>query len=458
MFPLKIKIQVYQQNGKTHYVDHSLIDPGMTVLEFIEEYESALSFTPPAFRGSGRNFSKSKISTTSSSSSSSSSSSFSQTSLPFSTVTSSLPNEWRSRMYCSGKLLHMTSTFDQILEDYKKTTPQVVPFFVIDMRPLFPFMKIAEFSDNENTVIIGEDKYKLLRLLSNCSVGGKLFSAIKIGDDDSLISRQQFVVKVCVKREQHLYNESKSRSEENPIREFAILQYLQQFQDRNIIPLYDIAEDQDIIYAVMRYCSNDFFTKIKASYETDGTQYLKERDVHNILHGIASGIHTLHNASVSHGDLSAENICLDGLQPYIIDFGMSKYIVSATKDNNNNNVQEHSRFHGKSAYLAPECKLGNLHNPVLADMWAFGCICFLSLTGHVFDTNLNDSIYCHFIDNSIKKWIAQATNDDLMLPVSDSFIDFLERILIPFEPSRRLLSSECLKHKFLTPNLELLNP
>ena len=94
-----------------------------------------------------------------------------------------------------------------------------------------------------------------------------------------------------------------------------------------------------------------------------------------ILIGIARGMMILHSFHVIHRDLKPENILLDSnFQPYITDFGLSKFY-----DPKNSMNQSNSDF-GTAAYMSPEVINSDKFN-TKADVYSFGIIMYEILSG-----------------------------------------------------------------------------
>ncbi|KAJ1276695.1 hypothetical protein BS78_05G234200 [Paspalum vaginatum] len=94
-----------------------------------------------------------------------------------------------------------------------------------------------------------------------------------------------------------------------------------------------------------------------------------------IIHGIAQGLHYLHEQRVVHMDLKPGNILLDsGMNPRISDFGTAKRLNDGDKE-----TTSHSLF-GTPAYMAPEYIYYGIVS-TKCDVYAFGVTVLETING-----------------------------------------------------------------------------
>ncbi|MBC7879216.1 MAG: serine/threonine-protein kinase [Anaerolineales bacterium] len=143
-----------------------------------------------------------------------------------------------------------------------------------------------------------------------------------------------------------------------------------QLEHSSIVPVYDVGEENDQPYFVMRYMSGGSLSeRIKAGLHT-------VEEAIKILEKIAPGMDEAHAKGIVHRDLKPSNILFDGKGvPYISDFGIAK-ITEAQAGGVTG-----SAIIGTPAYMAPEQATGEASIDGRADIYALGIILFEMLTG-----------------------------------------------------------------------------
>ena len=198
----------------------------------------------------------------------------------------------------------------------------------------------------------------------------------------------------------------------------------------NCIRLYDVYEDQFMMYIVMeKCCGGELFCKL----ETD--VIIKESTAANICKQMVEAIRYVHSVGVAHRDLKPENFLFadTSAEPplKLIDFGLSKI------------VQPHevlSEPCGTLHYVAPEVLRGAYN--VKADMWAVGVIIFLMLYGYYPFDGSSDEQVMRAIVQAEPRWNFARHH------VSEAAKDFM-RGLLDKDPSKRLSADHALEHRWL---------
>ena len=113
--------------------------------------------------------------------------------------------------------------------------------------------------------------------------------------------------------------------------------------------------------------------------------------VRNYMEQLIQAISAIHSADVCHRDLKLENIVLDstfGIK--VIDFGIS---CPLSGPQGNGFCKEEKV--GTLGYMAPEILLECKYQPAMADLFAFGVIIFIMVTGHLpfEEASINDKYY-----------------------------------------------------------------
>jgi serine/threonine protein kinase len=106
------------------------------------------------------------------------------------------------------------------------------------------------------------------------------------------------------------------------------------------------------------------------------------RRILTILRRLASTLAFVHRQGIVHGDLTPSNVLLRAAdEPVLIDFGLASLSETASPAKTRETAAHEHRTFGTLAYMAPEQIRGE---PVdaRADLYAFGCILYETLTGH----------------------------------------------------------------------------
>lgn len=135
------------------------------------------------------------------------------------------------------------------------------------------------------------------------------------------------------------------------------LRLCSRFNHPNIVKVYDIIYEPDIIMIVMEYAQNGDLQ----SLFNKGVHFAYEEQL-NITVQILDALAYLHKRGISHRDIKPENILFDeDMRPKLIDFGLSK--------ENSSSLQT---FCGTPLYIAPEIVKGESYDGKKSDMWALG--------------------------------------------------------------------------------------
>lgn len=155
-------------------------------------------------------------------------------------------------------------------------------------------------------------------------------------------------------------------------------------QHPNIIKLYDYYEDMDNMYMVMEYIKGrDLYDYLKYKNSRNTEERAKQ-----ISFSILKGLEYLDSMGILHRDLKLENIMMsdktDTAEPILIDFGLGAVLGPG---------QKASGSSGTVGYCAPEILTSNASYRGSCDMWGFGCITHVLLSGHLpFDSSDRDEL------------------------------------------------------------------
>ena len=143
-----------------------------------------------------------------------------------------------------------------------------------------------------------------------------------------------------------------------------------QLEHPAIVPVYDVGEENNQPYFVMRYMSGGSLSeRIKAK------TYSIEETV-RIIEQIAPGLDEAHSKGIIHRDLKPANILFSAKNiPLISDFGIAKFTQGDVSGN-----MTGSAIIGTPAYMAPEQASGDGIDG-RADIYALGVILYEMVTG-----------------------------------------------------------------------------
>lgn len=198
----------------------------------------------------------------------------------------------------------------------------------------------------------------------------------------------------------------------------------------HITRLLDVYETRRDVSLVMEYCpGGEVFARLKAR------GVYKESDAREVAKQMLLAINYLHLKGLAHRDLKLENFMYDSesddAKIKLIDFGFS----CLTKF-------KMSQACGSLSYAAPEV-LAQKGYTKQCDMWSFGVICFLLLSGY---SPFQGGPKQHTLQRIASgKYIMRA---ERWTPVSSAARDFVAALL-EVDPEKRLSSTAALEHKWL---------
>jgi serine/threonine-protein kinase len=150
----------------------------------------------------------------------------------------------------------------------------------------------------------------------------------------------------------------------------------------NVVQIFDLGEEQDVLYLAMEYVDGDSLSKLNRSCQKKGVT-IPTGVVLRVLADACAGLHEAHELKdaggeplgIVHRDISPHNILIStkGIVK-LIDFGIAKTDSGDAADT------ESGVLKGKIQYMAPEQALGRSVDR-RADVWAVGAILYHLLTG-----------------------------------------------------------------------------
>lgn len=185
-------------------------------------------------------------------------------------------------------------------------------------------------------------KYKVIKVLG---YGG--FAVVVLAEDSS--TKQQVAIKIIDRKE--ISKQNYIMYLENELRLSA------RFQHPNIVKVFEIIYEPDVINIVMEYLSNgDLQNLLEQNINFTIPEQLR------IAFEILQALKYLHERGICHRDIKPSNILFDAeFHPKLIDFGVSKEQSDYL-----------NTYCGTSFYMAPEVIKNLPYDGKKVDMWAFG--------------------------------------------------------------------------------------
>lgn len=216
----------------------------------------------------------------------------------------------------------------------------------------FP-VRIGDRLEMEVPAVFG--KYEIIRM-----IGSGSFSVVALVVHKP--TNNQFACKICSRKllmESHTFD----RFEQE-------VRLLQVMRHPNLVSLFEVVFDENLIYVVMEYCSNGELFQ----YIVDNRK-LPTDLVHRIFKQLVSAMVYIHSKDIAHRDLKPENILLDeNLNPKIADFGLC-HVATAN--------QLLKTPCGSPFYAPPEIILNEEYDGKAGDVWSLGVVLYTMATGTV---------------------------------------------------------------------------
>ncbi|KAA0547983.1 Stk1 family PASTA domain-containing Ser/Thr kinase [Bacillus sp. BGMRC 2118] len=139
----------------------------------------------------------------------------------------------------------------------------------------------------------------------------------------------------------------------------------------NIVSIYDVGEDEQILYIVMEYIDG---STLKQYIQKNGP--LSNEESVNIMLQLTSAINHAHENHIVHRDIKPQNILIDehGVVK-VTDFGIAVALSSTT-------ITQTNSFLGSVHYLSPEQARGGMATKK-SDIYSLGIVMFELITGRL---------------------------------------------------------------------------
>jgi Protein kinase domain len=145
-----------------------------------------------------------------------------------------------------------------------------------------------------------------------------------------------------------------------------------QIEHPNVIPVYDVGEDDGLLYISMRFVDGVDLGRLLAR---DGP--LESSRAAQLISQVAAALDAAHAHGLVHRDVKPGNILItDGGHVYLTDFGLTRRISDT------GGLTATGMFVGTLDYIAPE-QIEGRHVDARADIYALGCVVYELLSGTV---------------------------------------------------------------------------
>ena len=158
---------------------------------------------------------------------------------------------------------------------------------------------------------------------------------------------------------------------------------LAKFRHPGIVPIYDIREQEGLIYYVMPLISGPTLRTCLSRQ-----RQLSVADACRVGKDVLDALEHAHKAHIMHRDVKPENIIISGQGAVLVDFGVARAVEVAAGDR----VTAAGMTVGTAGYMSPEQATGALDLDYRTDLYAVGCVLFESLAGRPPFAHRNQSV------------------------------------------------------------------
>jgi serine/threonine protein kinase len=147
-----------------------------------------------------------------------------------------------------------------------------------------------------------------------------------------------------------------------------------QLSHPNIVPIYTVDEQQQLVFFVMAYISGDNLAK---RLHERGVLTIDE--TRKVLREVADALSYAHDRGVVHRDIKPDNILLDAVtgRPMVTDFGIAR----AMDSEGDSRLTATGMAIGTPAYMSPEQAAGEREIDGRSDLYSLGILGYQMLTG-----------------------------------------------------------------------------
>ena len=142
----------------------------------------------------------------------------------------------------------------------------------------------------------------------------------------------------------------------------------------NIVPIYTVDEQEQLVFFVMAYVSGDNLAK-----RLHERGVLTVDETRRVLREVADALAYAHDRGVVHRDIKPDNILLDAVtgRPMVTDFGIARAMDSS----GDSRLTATGMAIGTPAYMSPEQAAGDRQIDGRSDLYSLGVLGYQMLTG-----------------------------------------------------------------------------
>jgi predicted Ser/Thr protein kinase len=147
-----------------------------------------------------------------------------------------------------------------------------------------------------------------------------------------------------------------------------------QLSHPNIVPIYTVDEQEQLVFFVMAYVSGDNLAK---RLHERGVLTIDE--TRKVMREVADALAYAHDRGVVHRDIKPDNILLDAItgRPMVTDFGIARAMDSS----GDSRLTATGMAIGTPAYMSPEQAAGEREIDGRSDLYSLGILGYQMLTG-----------------------------------------------------------------------------
>ena len=147
-----------------------------------------------------------------------------------------------------------------------------------------------------------------------------------------------------------------------------------QLSHPNIVPIYTVDEQEQLVFFVMAYISGDNLAK-----RLHERGVLTVDETRKVMREVADALAYAHDRGVVHRDIKPDNILLDAVtgRPMVTDFGIARAMDSS----GDSRLTATGMAIGTPAYMSPEQAAGEREIDGRSDLYSLGILGYQMLTG-----------------------------------------------------------------------------